>query len=63
MKKQVKDARNVVYKQAEDPSLYPEQFNWAGRTLEKSLASMEKRKMKIAGWIGYYLGLSGHSLA
>ena len=57
MQEQVKDTRNIVYKEAKDSSLYPEQFNKANTTLEQSKADMEQRGRKISGWIQYYLGL------
>ena len=63
LQEQVKDARNIVNKNAKGASLYPEQFNLHGTTLEQSKDSMKEREMKIAGWIRYYLGLPGHSHA
>ena len=57
MEEQLKDARNVAYRKAQESGQLPEHFKLAGVSCEQSEANLKEREPKIAGWLEYYLGL------
>ena len=57
MGEQVVDARNLAYREATEPILYPKQFKLDGKTEAQSQKDMRERAPKIRGWTKYYLDL------